>query len=126
VTRLDAASCATRPLSAKLDPDREPYGTIQRFHKSPHKETGGHAFLWAPVMAKLARDSGPGDLPGRFGARRPCPPPGCACMLVAGSSIMKSNSPHWVWVAYVLALLTISYVVMPPSAFQHAAALWGR
>ncbi|MDO8398901.1 MAG: hypothetical protein Q7T45_13880, partial [Bradyrhizobium sp.] len=45
--------------------------------------------------------------------------------LVGGSSVMKSNSPRWVWAAFVLALLTICYVVMPPTAVQHAAALWG-
>ena len=47
--------------------------------------------------------------------------------LVGGSSVMKSNSPPWVWVAFVLALLTICYVVMPLTAVQHAAALvgWG-
>ena len=38
---------------------------------------------------------------------------------------MKSNSPPWVWVAFVLAILTIGYVVMPLTAVQHAAALWG-
>jgi heme exporter protein D len=40
---------------------------------------------------------------------------------------MKSNSPRWVWMAFVLAFLTICYVAMPRSVVQHAAALsgWG-
>jgi hypothetical protein len=37
---------------------------------------------------------------------------------------MKSKSSFWVW-AFVLALLTIFYVVIPPTAVRHAAALWG-
>ena len=38
---------------------------------------------------------------------------------------MKSNSPGWVWAAFVLALLTIGYVMVPPAAVLHAAAGWG-
>jgi hypothetical protein len=32
--------------------------------------------------------------------------------------------PLWVWLAFVVALLTIGYVLMPPAAVHHAAALW--
>jgi hypothetical protein len=38
---------------------------------------------------------------------------------------MKSKSPLWTWAAFILALLTMGYVVMPPAAVRHAAALWG-
>ena len=38
---------------------------------------------------------------------------------------MRSKSPRWVWVAFVLALLTMGYVVVPPTAVRHAAALGG-
>jgi hypothetical protein len=37
---------------------------------------------------------------------------------------MKPTAPPWVWVALVLALLMIGYVVTPPVVIQHAAALW--
>jgi hypothetical protein len=37
---------------------------------------------------------------------------------------MKPTGPPWVWVALVMALLMIGYVVIPPAAIQHAAAFW--
>jgi hypothetical protein len=37
---------------------------------------------------------------------------------------MKSTSPPWIWVALVLALLVIGYVVTPPAVIQQATALW--
>jgi hypothetical protein len=36
---------------------------------------------------------------------------------------VKSKSPLWVWLAFVMVLLTTSYVAIPPTAVQHAA-LW--
>jgi hypothetical protein len=35
---------------------------------------------------------------------------------------MKSKSSFWVWAAFALALLTIGYVAIPPTAVRHAAA----
>jgi hypothetical protein len=51
---------------------------------------------------------------------------GCGWMRpVWGDQIMRSTSPPWVWVALVLALLMIGYVVAPPVVIRQAAALWG-
>jgi hypothetical protein len=42
-------------------------------------------------------------------------------------NFMKRTAPPWVWVALVLALLMIGYVVTPPAVIQQAAASssWG-
>jgi hypothetical protein len=51
---------------------------------------------------------------------------GCAWIgCWSGDRVMKSTSPTWVWVALVLALLMIGYVVTPPVVTRQAAALWG-
>jgi hypothetical protein len=57
---------------------------------------------------------------------RYCPRPSVALEWQrAGSQIMKSTSPRWVWVALVLAMLTIGYVAAPAVLVRQAAALWG-
>jgi hypothetical protein len=43
----------------------------------------------------------------------------------SGDQSMRSTSPPWVWVALVLALLMIGYVVAPPVLIRQAATLWG-
>jgi hypothetical protein len=50
---------------------------------------------------------------------------GCGWMNGRGITVMRSTSPPWMWIALVLAVLTISYLTAPPVPLRQAAVLWG-